>query len=318
MRRGQPLPTSTTTGGIAATGGATGDGSLLGRLLQDDLARLHVNPAVQRDEQQRGDVKRAQRGVQGVEDVVRVDAAAGHLLHLHVLRRLLHPPPEERRQGDGDGDHPRRGHHGGGARRRAPLGVLHGVRDGPVAVQRDDAQVEDGGGAARDVRGEPQVAYRLAQGPGVRHRVQHADGHHQDGHQQVGGGQRRDQEVGGRAQLARPRDHRHHEGVGQRGHQGDGGQDRRQGDLVDQTRRRVRADGLVGGGGGGGGGSCAVGGGSDHDGGLDRTGSLHPPPPSCLLSCRTSLAQESGSSHSYPTPKAQGFGFFLYLAGRAI
>lgn len=145
-------------------------------LFQDAFARLHVNPPVEDDQQQGGDVESSEGGVDGVKNVVRVDAAAGQLLRLHL-------PPEKRRQGDGDRDHPRRGHHARRARRRALFGVLHRVRDGPVPIQCDDAQVEDRCGAASDVGGQPDVADDLPQRPGVDDRVEDADGHHQDGHQ---------------------------------------------------------------------------------------------------------------------------------------
>ena len=179
------------------------------RLLQDALPSLHVDPAVERDEQQRGDVERAEGGVDGVENVVGVHVAARHLLRLHLA-------PEERRQRDGDGDHPGGGDHARCARRRALLGVLHRVRDGPVAVQRNYAQVEDGGGAARYVRGQPDVAHHLPERPRLADRVERADGHHQDGHEEVRDGQGGDQEVGRGVELSGLVDGGDDERVGER------------------------------------------------------------------------------------------------------
>lgn len=111
-----------------------------GRLLQNALPRLQVNPPVQGDEQQRRDVESSESGVDGVEDVVRVDRAVGQLPCLHLS-------PEERRKGDGDGDDPGGRHHTRGARLGAFLGVLDRVRYSPVSIQGDYAEVKYGRGA---------------------------------------------------------------------------------------------------------------------------------------------------------------------------
>ena len=203
---------------------------LLRGLLQDPFPSLDVYPSVEYNEQHGGDVESPEGGVDGVEYMIRVDAAAGQLLRLHL-------PPEERRQGDGDGDDPGYGHHPGRASRRALFGVLHRVRDGPVPIQCDNAQVEDGRRATRYVRGKPDVAHDLPQRPGVDDRVQDADGHHQDGHQQVGEGQGGDQKVRGSLQLLRLRDRCDDKRVGQSGGERDRGEDRRQTDLIGKTLR---------------------------------------------------------------------------------
>lgn len=45
--------------------------------------------------------------------------------------------------------------------------VLDGVADGDVAVQRDGAQVHDGGGGEEHVQVDPDGAESVGEGPGV-------------------------------------------------------------------------------------------------------------------------------------------------------
>lgn len=181
---------------------------LFGGLLENPFPSLYVYPSVEDNKQQGGDVKSPKGGVDGVENVIRVDAAAGQLLRFHL-------PPEERRQRDGDCDDPGCGHHPGCASRRALFGVFHRVRDGPVPIQSDYAQVKDGRGATRYVRGEPDVAHYLPQRPSVDDRVQDADGHHQNRYQQVCDGQGGDQKVGRSLQFLRLGDRCNDKRVGQ-------------------------------------------------------------------------------------------------------
>lgn len=185
---------------------------LVGRLLQDAGAGFHVDAAVEGDEEQGGEVEGAHRGVDRVEDVVGVH---------HALALGFGLAPEEGWQRNGDGEHPHQHDHD----RRppgSPFGrVLHRVRDGPVAVQGDDTEVQDGGRATGDVRREPEVADHLAQGPAAGDRVQGADGHHQDGDEQVRHRQGGDQIVGRRVQLPRPVHGGDHERVGESSGQGD-------------------------------------------------------------------------------------------------
>lgn len=56
-------------------------------------------------------------------------------------------------------------HHGFGSGVEAA--VLDGVPDGDVAVQRDGAQVHDGGGGEEHVQVDPDGAERVGEGPGV-------------------------------------------------------------------------------------------------------------------------------------------------------
>lgn len=66
---------------------------------------------------------------------------------------------------DGDGPHGGDLHHGLGPGVEAA--VLDGVADGHVAVQRDGAQVHDGGGGEEHVQVDPDGAERVGEGPGV-------------------------------------------------------------------------------------------------------------------------------------------------------
>ena len=62
-----------------------------------------------------------------------------------------------------------------------PLGVLQGVLDADVPVHGDEAQVEDGGGAAEDVSCQPYLAGDGPEDPFPQHRVGNVQGEHRDG-----------------------------------------------------------------------------------------------------------------------------------------
>lgn len=204
--------------GPGGVGNQLGSGQTLtgsvGSLFQNPGAGFHVDAAIEGDEEQGGEVESAHRGVDCVQDVVGVHHAVRHRLSFGL-------PPEEGRQRDADGEDPHQRDHD-----RGPLGspfrrVLHGVRNGPVAVQGDDTEVQDGGCATGDVRRQPEVADHLAQRPAAGDRVHGTDGHHQDGHEQVGDRQGGDQVVGRGMQLPRPVHSGDHKGVGERGGQGE-------------------------------------------------------------------------------------------------
>lgn len=89
--------------------------------------------------------------------------------------------PEEWRDGDADGDDPHSGNHGSCPARCAAFTILQGIRDGPVPVQSNDTEMQDGGRAACDVRRQPDVTQDLAKAPGAGGGVGDADGHDQDG-----------------------------------------------------------------------------------------------------------------------------------------
>lgn len=90
-------------------------------------------------------------------------------------------PPEEWRDGDTDGDDPDGGNHGGRAACCPAFTILQGVSDGPVPVQGNGTEMQDGGRAARDIRRQPDVTQDLAKAPGVGDGIGDADGHDQDG-----------------------------------------------------------------------------------------------------------------------------------------
>lgn len=75
----------------------------------------------------------------------------------HAVRHRLSfgLPPEKGRQGDADGEDPHQRDHDRGPLRSPFRRVLHGIRDGPVAVQGNDTEVQDGGCATGDVRRQP-------------------------------------------------------------------------------------------------------------------------------------------------------------------
>ena len=62
------------------------------------------------------------------------------------LRRLLFPS-EQRRNGNEAAEDPNGGDHDDDPLGRPLAQILDGVRDGPVAVQRDEAKVHDAGRA---------------------------------------------------------------------------------------------------------------------------------------------------------------------------
>lgn len=90
-------------------------------------------------------------------------------------------PPKEWWDGDADGDGPDNGNHGGRVARCPAFTILQGIRDGPVPVQSNDTEMQDGGRAACDVRRQPDVTQELAKAPGLGDGIWDADGHDQDG-----------------------------------------------------------------------------------------------------------------------------------------
>lgn len=165
-----------------------------GGRVQDAAPGGHVYAAVQDDEQDGWDVEGPTGGVDGVRDLRRVYQAVGHLLRCGL-------PPEERGDGDADGDGPDRGDHGCCMACCPAFAVLQGVGDGPVPVQSDDTEMQDGGRAACDVRRHPDVTQDLAKVPGAGGGVGYADGHDQDRNQEVGGGQGANKIIGRGVEL---------------------------------------------------------------------------------------------------------------------
>ena len=178
-----------------------------------------VDPVIENQYQGQGDVEGPQRGVDGVEDAVVPDGA--------LARRGAGPaaaPPEQRGHGDGDGDGPDREDHDARPPGGPLPGVLDGVGDGPVPVQGDHAEVQDGAGAAGHVHTQPHLADEVPQPPAVHGDVHDAQGHDEHGHQEVRHGEGADQVVGGLVELLGGADGHDHGGVQQRGQGGDGHQ----------------------------------------------------------------------------------------------
>lgn len=143
--------------------------------VQDALPGGRIDPAVEDDEQHGRDVEGPTGGVDGVGDLGRVHPAVRHLFASFGL------PPEEGGDGDADGDDPDHRDHGRRVASCPAFTVLQGIGDGPVPVQSDDTEMQDGGRAACDVRRQPDVTHDLAEAPGVGGGVRDADGHDQDG-----------------------------------------------------------------------------------------------------------------------------------------
>ena len=78
-------------------------------------------------------------------------------------------PPGDGREGDGAGADPHDQDEGGRPLVTHLDGVVEGVGDGPVPVQGDDAQVEDGGGGGQHVHGVPEIADDRTKHPDLVH-----------------------------------------------------------------------------------------------------------------------------------------------------
>ena len=89
----------------------------------------------------------------------------------YPLTRLLPAPREEDVVPSEDGDDPHgcagpgEGDHDEGALLGAAAEVAERRRDGPVAVEREDEQVEDGGRRGRVVHRQPELAHHVAEPP---------------------------------------------------------------------------------------------------------------------------------------------------------
>jgi len=131
-------------------------------------------------------------GVSPVE--VRITALPGDVLPLVELLVLV-PPQLHGDEGNEEGQQPRHPNHGRSHTWCHPPLVAEGVGDGPVAVHADDAQIEDRGGGAHDVKSHPDVA-ESPKGPKPHRLSSSPPRHHQHGQQEVGHSQGDDEEVG--------------------------------------------------------------------------------------------------------------------------
>ena len=95
-------------------------------------------------------------------------------------------------------------------------------RDGPVAVERDGDQVENGRSTAENVERNERVAGLTAEEPARADLVDGGQRHDERGDEQIGDGQRRDQVVGDVAQVSLEYDRRYHKHVTNNRSQDDG------------------------------------------------------------------------------------------------
>ena len=154
----------------------------------------HVHPEVHDEDDQQRQVEGEERGEERVPGLLRDHADA--VVH---RRRLL--PAQERPHGDDAGGHPQQDEDG----HSLPLGhdarVLEAVFHPDVPVYGDDAQAEDGRGAAEHVHRCPDVAEHPAEHPAAQNLERRGEGQHDDAEQQVRHGQVHDEEVGDGLQV---------------------------------------------------------------------------------------------------------------------
>ena len=152
--------------------------------LADAESRGSKDAPVENQHEQQRDVEGAEGGVNSVA-VVLADGA-----RVRVRAVFRGAPAQHGRDGDEEANEPGERDERGCAPGRPLVHVVDGVGDGPVSVQRDSAQVQDGRGAAEHVEGDEQVTGDLSQSPPVEHLVQRGHGQHQHRHHEVGDGQR--------------------------------------------------------------------------------------------------------------------------------
>uniref|UniRef100_A0A182J5N1 Uncharacterized protein n=1 Tax=Anopheles atroparvus TaxID=41427 RepID=A0A182J5N1_ANOAO len=124
----------------------------------------------------------------------------------------------------------------------ALLGVVDRIGDGPVAVERDRAQVEDGRGAAEHVRREPHLAHVNAKLPAAEQRVGDVQRQHKDGDGQVGHRQRHDEEVLHDAERPVGEHAQYHQDVAHDGDDDDEREDERRPDCFPLRHGQLDAD----------------------------------------------------------------------------
>jgi len=107
-------------------------------------------------------------------------------------------------------------------RKCEPVVYVVDASDGPVSVERDGDEVEDGRRAAEHVEGHPGVTELTSERPAARHVVDGGQRHDERRDEQVSDGQRRDQVVGDvDAQVTLHADCHHHEHVADNRRHGD-------------------------------------------------------------------------------------------------
>lgn len=126
-------------------------GSLLGNAVDLAINEYHDDP--RREEGHEAGGENVPRLVD--EETLLPPCVALFLLRLQILLLLSH---EERRRGDDDRYEPHDADHGLNPLGRPFAVVADGFRDGPVAVEADGAEVDDGGGAKQNVQSQVEGA----------------------------------------------------------------------------------------------------------------------------------------------------------------
>lgn len=152
--------------------------------LADAESRGSEDAPVENQHEQQRDVESAKGGVNSVAMVLADGARVG------VRAVFRGTPAQHGRDGDEEANEPGERDECSCAPGRPLVHVVDGVCDGPVPVQRDSAQVQDGRGAAQHVEGDEQVTGDLSQSPLIEHLVQRGHGQHQHRHHEVCDGQR--------------------------------------------------------------------------------------------------------------------------------
>lgn len=205
-----------------------------------------IDPGVGDDHDGHRDVEADEGGGDGI-GAVQADIAegAGVPSVLGFVPVQLHGD-----EGDEDGEGPGQGDHGAGQTLRHPALIAKGTGDGPVPVQADDAEVEDGGGGAHNVKGHPGVTKVAAEEPeATGHLSDCLPRHHQDGHAEVRDGQRQHKPVGDFcAQVAEAQDSQAHQSIARQRAQHQGAQQAaRQCLQCSRAARRARHEGRASG-----------------------------------------------------------------------
>lgn len=175
---------------LVKPGRGHGPESRLSRSLPESTTRREEDLQVDEAHQQKGNEEAAQRRVDDV-------ALAPGELTGRARQEFLGPvvPARQGRRTDGPGKDPDPSYRADDTFDGALLGVVDRVGYGPVAVQRYGAEIEDAGGAAEDVAGQPELADVNAEDPLVEDQVGDVEGHDENGDGEVRHGQRNDEEV---------------------------------------------------------------------------------------------------------------------------
>lgn len=207
--------------------------SLLGDLIDSDIHRDDDDAGCE------------ERGDAGEYDV---PALLVDLAHVRVV--LFHG--DERGEGNDGGQHPNDEDGAFNPAWRPPQVVLDGLGDGPVSVQADGAQVDDGRGAEEHVQRQVDLAPHFAKVPGAHQLLGQGERHHRGGDQDVCTCQRDQKQVLRRPQGSAGGDGDDDHDVAEHGHEDEdghqGGQRHRGLQCVRVRRRSLRArQGPVGG-----------------------------------------------------------------------